>query len=157
MDIGKFIDSFVEAKDPAAKDRLIKKHIVNNYLEYSKKIEESKKIIKFSLYDSDGNFRRDSTIHYMLFVLAVIRSYTDLEFDNSNAMLQFDLIEKHGVMEYLANNIKEDYARFSTVLQMVYDDEVANTRSLPSYLDQKAEAIISVIEAIGAIENENKE
>lgn len=157
MDIGKFIDNFVEAKDPAAKDRLIKKHIVNNYLEYSKKIEESKKIIKFSLYDTDGNFRIDSTIHYMLFVLAVIRSYTDLEFDNSNTMLQFDLIEKHGVMEYLVNNIKEDYARFSTVLQMVYDDEITNTRSLPSYIEQKAEAIMTVIETLNAVENESKE
>ena len=155
MDIGRFIDDFVKLKDDVAKDRLVRKHIIKDYLDYATKIDESKKIIKFSLYNNDGKFFLNSPIHYMLFTMSVIKNYTDLEFDQSNIMVQFDLVMKYGLMKYIISAVSADYEMFSAVLRMVYDDEFTNQRSIIPYIEQKFEAIMAMIDAMNEVEEKN--
>ena len=121
MDIGKFIEEYDRAQ---SKDRLIKKHVLSDYISFEVKLSESKKIIEHSCYeDVDGRrvFRMNSPVRYMLFMMAVIRSYTDLEFDLTNTMIQFDLLDQRGIFEQLIQVIGGDVDKFQTVLNMTMD------------------------------------
>ncbi len=141
MDIGKFVEEFDQSQ---AKDRVVKKHIVTNYISYEVKISEANKIIKHSFYtdvDGEETYLANSPVRYILFMMAVIRSYTDLEFDNTNAMIQFDLLESRGIIEMIIELIGQDYERFQTVLNMTIDDLMSNERSLVSYFDRKLTAL----------------
>lgn len=152
MDIGKFIDEFVKCKDDASKSRLVKKHIVKDYIPYATKIDEAKKIINLSSFtkDEEGNerFMLDSPIRYLLRTLCIIRSYTDLEFDSINSSEQFDLLDKYNVMNYVEEAIGDDCVKFDTILKMVYDDMMVNERSLVSFVEKKINVLTALIEAM---------
>lgn len=150
MDIGKFVDEFVKQKDYASKQRYVNKHIITTYLSYAKKIEESEKIIEYSAQNNNEQFYLNTPLRYMLFVMSVIKNYTDLTFDTTNAIDQFDLLEKHGIVKIVINSIEEDYERFNTVLNMLFDDYMINNRSTTSFLEQKINTLLKAIEAIDA-------
>ena len=157
MDIGKFIDEYVATKDAGAKERLAKKHVTTTYLDYAKKIEEAKKIVKFSCYDGDGIFKINSPLRFMLFTISVVRSYTDLEFTQENFIGQFDLLMKHGVMDSIVSNIGQDYSAFETLLKMTLDDEYENNRAPVSYFEQRVATVMAALAAMDVPENETVE
>ena len=148
MDIGKFIDEYVATKDPKTRETLVKDHVVSTYLNYAKKIEESKKIVEHSCYDADGNFVINSPIRFMLFMMSVIRNYTDLEFSTENPLGQFDLIMKYDIGKMFVSNFAEDYKSFETVLKMVFDDEYGNQRSMVSFIEHKMDAVLAAVSAM---------
>ena len=148
MDIGRFIDEYMVSKDPKAKEKIVKSHVVTTYLDYAKKIEESKKIVKYSCYDADGNFVINSPIRFMLFMMSVIRNYTDLEFSTENPIGQFDLIMKYDIGNVFISNFAEDYKSFETVLKMVFDDEYENQRSMVSFIEHKMDAVLAAVSAM---------
>lgn len=151
MEIGKFIEEFdkAAAKDRAMKKvsettRLIDKHIVRPYISYEVKMNEAKRIVDLSMYvDVDGKkvFSANTPLRYMLLMMAIIRSYTDLEFDITNTLIQFDLLESRGIFDIFVNEIGADFERFQTVLNMTVDDRIANERSLVGFFMDKAEAL----------------
>ena len=160
MDIGKFIEEFdkAAAKDRATKkttetERLIRKHITSYYISYEVKISEAKKIIQHSSYETiDGReyFRINSPVRYLLFMMSVIRSYTDLEFDTTNTMIQFDLLEQRGILDLITQVIGDDYDKFQTVLSMTLDDLISNERSLISKLSDLGDVLSVLLDQMGA-------
>lgn len=153
MDIGKFIDEYVATKDPSAKERLAKKHVKTTYVSYAKKIDDAKRIVKHSCYDADERFMVNSPMRYMLFIICVVTNYTDLEFSKENTLEQFDLLLKHGIAEMLISIIGNDYGSFETVLNMTFDDEYENNRSITSFTEHKMEAILAALEAMSIEDN----
>lgn len=153
MDIGKFIDEYVATKDPSAKERLAKKHVKTTYVSYAKKIDDAKRIVKHSCYDADERFTVNSPMRYMLFIICVVTNYTDLEFSKENTLEQFDLLLKHGIAETLISIIGNDYRSFETVLNMTFDDEYENNRSITSFIEHKMEAILTALEAMSIEDN----
>lgn len=160
MDIGKFIDEFVKCKDDTSKSRLVKRHIVKDYISYATKIDEAKRIIRFSSFIKDEkgkeHFVLDSPTRYLLRTICIIRSYTDLEFDAVNSSEQFDLLDKHNVMGYVEEAIGDDCVKFDTILKMVYDDMMINERSLASFVEKKLDVLTAVIEAMDVPEQEEQ-
>lgn len=158
MDIGKFVEEFDKAvaKDRAQKKasetiRLIKKHITNPYVSYEVKMSEANKIADLSMYttvDDKQIFKMNSPLRYMLSMMAVVRCYTDLEWDKTNATIQFDILESRGFFEILVNEIGPDYDKFQTVLSMVVDDKLTNERSLVSFLETKVEALGTTLNTV---------
>lgn len=153
MDIGKFIDEYSKLKDESAKERLMSKHITATYLPYTKKIGEAQKILDMSCYDlNDQSFSINTPVRYMLFVMSVVRNYTDLEFSTENGPEQFDLIEKYGVIETIIRLIQDDYEKFDVVLKMMLDDLMINERSTPSFIEKKFKSITEALDDIDTTE-----
>lgn len=158
MNVNDFITGFNEAND---KEKYIRKHIKTYYVNYEDKITEAEKIIRMSNEKEINNekvFMINSATRYLLFILAVIKLYTDIEIDNTNAMLQFNILEKYGVIDLLPSVIGIDYERFSTVLGMIHDDYMVNNRELVSYLENKSKVFVEVINDLyDAIEKQKAE
>ena len=156
MKIEQFIDEFNKSQN---KEAYVKKHIVREYIPYSHKISLCNNIAEFTTHKQvQGRkiFSIDTAMRYMLFVLTIIESYTDIELGKDDKRMQaFDLIEQYNVMFFVANCMGEEYKRLDTVLKMQVDDIYSNERDLPSFLDTKIDAINLVLEKMGEL-NEQK-
>lgn len=161
MNISEFVSKYLELKQqPKQKvnqqikpeETFVNKHIKTRYVPYATKIDMSKSIIKFCMYKEINNkkvFVPNSPQRYCLFVQAIIDLYTDLEWDTTildgeelrDISRDFDLLESNGLVEVLFSIIGEDISKFTTVLNMVLDDEVSTNHSVVSFLETKLETL----------------
>lgn len=144
MKIVDFIDTF---KGTEYKDKLIQKHITKPYMHWLMKVAEAENIVQKSCYDKDGNFRLNSPLRYYLYIITIIKNYTDLEFTESEMMSEFNLLEENGVDDMIVS-MTDDVARFTKVMQMTLDDHMENYRSLVGYVDGKKDALMTVLDSI---------
>lgn len=129
------------------KINIIKKHIVRNYVPYAEKISRCMNIIKNTSYDGDGNFNQNTAFRHALFLLNIVDSYTDIDFEYSIEI--FDkLCETNIIFMILAEVSESDMKLFDSVLNMVSDDEYANNRDLVSFLESKFIGIEAMINPI---------
>ena len=138
MNIGKFIDEYTKTPSAQIKDGLITKHVVATYVPYETKMAEAKEIVKTTCYKKvDGKqvFWMDTPTRYVLLMKEVISLYTDLEWDQTNFLIQFNLMEQYGLIDKIVKAIGPDYSRFQTVLNMTIEDMITNERSLLSKID----------------------
>lgn len=146
MKINDFINEY-NSKSDREKEPFVKKHIITDYVPYEEKIAECKNIIKNSMYTADGAFNDNQTTRYMLFTLAVVKYYTDLEVNYDNVLEDFNLIERYGISDSLRELI-EDYLRFVTVLNMMVDDVVAKETDLIGFINDKLNALQMLFELL---------
>lgn len=157
MLISEFVEKYNEAKQ---KNAFVNKHIVTNYITYETKISLAKNIVEISMYkDINGKkvFVPNTPVRYMLFVQALIDSYTDLEWDTKvneqgesvlDVSASFNNLEKNGAVETLIAAIGDDVTKFTTVLNMVVDDETDLNRSIIPFFETKFEAVSMVFDSL---------
>lgn len=146
MLISEFVEKYNEAKQ---KNAFVNKHIVTNYITYETKISLARNMVEISMYkDINGKkvFVPNTPMRYMLFVQALIDSYTDLEWDKTDdgalkVSESFNNLEKNGLVEIIIAAIGDDVTKLTTVLNMVVDDAVDANRSIVPFLETKTEAI----------------
>ena len=133
MDIGKFITDYSKSASAKIKEDMIKKHVVATYIPYETKMAEAKHIIEGSSYkDIDGKrvFWMNAPMRYILFMKIVISYYTDLEWDQNNFLLQFNLLEQYEITDQIVAIIGRDYEKFQTILNMTLDDVAKRTSAI---------------------------
>lgn len=138
MDIGKFITDYTKATSPQIKEGMIKKHVVATYIPYETKMAEARNIIEnsaFKTINGKRTFWIDTPTRWVLFVKDIIELYTDLVWDQTNVLLQFNLLEQYGITEKIIEQIGSDYKSFEAVLNMTLDDTLQNERSIVSYFE----------------------
>lgn len=158
MLISEFVTKYNESKQ---KNALVNKHITTNYITYETKISLARRIVDVSMYkEINGKkvFVPNTPVRYMLFVQALIDSYTDLEWDKTGENLDisasFNNLEKNGIVETIIAAIGDDVSRFTTVLNMVVDDDTDLHRSIVPFLENKIEALSLFLDTISqAIES----
>lgn len=150
MKIVDFIETF---EGTEYKDKLIQKHITKPYMNWLMKVAEAERIVQKSCYDKDGKFRLNSPLRYYLYIIMIIKNYTDLEFTENEMMYEFDLLEKNGINDYIIQEIGEDVGRLNTVFKMTLDDHMENYRSLPSYFESKKDALMMILDSVQSPED----
>ena len=144
MKIVDFIDTF---KGTEYKDKFVQKHITKPYMNWLMKVAEAENIIQKSCYDKDGKFRLNSPLRYYLFIMSTIKNYTDLEFEDGEAIRDFNALEENGINDMIIGMV-DDVKRFTKVLQMTLDDHMENYRSLVGYVDSNKDWAISLLDSI---------
>lgn len=159
MLISEFVKKYNEAKQ---KNAFVNKHIVTNYITYETKISLARNIVEVSMYkyiNEKKRFIPNTPVRYMLFVQALIDSYTDLEWDKTDDGVldvseDFNNLEKNGLVEIIIAAIGDDITKFTTVLNMVVDDTIDTNRSIVPFLETKFEAISMLLDTFSqALEN----
>lgn len=162
MKVDKFILEYSTAGD---KDKFLSERIKNKYIGFIKKIEECNKVLDFSCYmEIDGvkKFRHNSPLQYFLFIITLIKNYTDIELNDDALFEDFDALNERGILKRIIAAIPEDeYVEFNTVLNMCIDDLMENERSVVGFLDNKSEIarvlLSSLDEYVNKMENEDGE
>lgn len=143
----KIIDFIEEFKKSTSKEALLREHIKSYYMSWMMKVAEAENIIQKSCY-VDDNFRLNSPLRYYLYMIVIVRNYTDLEFDDEEAVRDFNSLEEAGISDMLVSLIGEDVEKFNTVLKMTLDDHMENYRSFAGYIDNKSSALMEVLEGL---------
>lgn len=134
----------------------IKKRIITDYVEYSKKIAECKEIIKNSNYKTIELNGHEKTIYYkntpnqyFSFICRLIINYTDIDILQDNVVVNYDLLNKSGLLTIILSAIPEtELSEWTRLLEMIDSDEYENNRSLVSYIDNKLDALELTSETI---------
>ena len=138
------VDGFLREYSVAAKQQgsamqtFIKKHIVNDYVDFMTKCAYCDRIIDTTCRKKDGErsiIRFDSVTQGLFFVMRLIDLYTDIEINNNDLIGDYDKLTKSGAIKYLIDNIpKSEYNEFSGILDMKLDDLRDNEYSITALL-----------------------
>lgn len=146
MNVEKFVKDYSKSQN---KEGFLKKRFVNTYVDYNRKITLCTNVLRTTLFqkvkvsvDKEIEvFKQNTPATAMLFSLTLVNEYTDIDVDFKNALNEFDMLEKEGLVDLLVNSIPRlEHDKFQTILNMVRDDIYENERSLIGYLDSKLTA-----------------
>lgn len=153
MLVSEFVEKYQSSKQ---KNAFVEKQIKTKYLNFETKISLAQNIVNLSMYkeiNGKSVFVQNTPMRYELFVQAVVSNYTNLEWDKADddsldVLKGFNLLEQNGLVEVLFASIGDDIQKFSTVLNMVIDDEADRNRSIVPFLQTKFEAINMVLDTL---------
>lgn len=139
MTVQEFVNEYTTKNNSK---KVIQEHIITKYVPITMKQEVCKKIVELSSYeivDQRKTYQRNSTLLYMLFMMAIVRLYTDIEIQEEKQIADFLCLEECGAIEEICGSISEiEMDRFNTIMKMCQDDFMDNDRSLLSYIDHFA-------------------
>lgn len=136
---------------------------VENYMEYAEKVLIAKNIVRSSSYaiskDKDsGELTKTNQIHinspmrYVLFVMSIVNKYTNIEVNFNNIMIEFDALNKNGLVELITKRVGEkEIAEFQTVVDMVLGDFMNNEYEFKNYLSGLVVRAGGIVEKIAPL------
>lgn len=120
-------------------------HITKKYMPYAEKCALVKGVVDSSSYVEVGDrkvYCRNTANMLFVFTMQIISRYTDLEFESDATVKCYDKLMESGMMNKLMSQIPEEEINILRgMLDMQRDDVEANTRSLISFFETKAEAL----------------
>ena len=145
MTIAEFVKQFNKEQN---KENFVKKHITNNYVKYAEKIARCRNIIQICCYSSIGEktfFKINSPVKAMLLQMTLIQCYTDIEIDASD-LDGYDMLMQSKVFGTIIKSIDEsEIILFNSILDMMIDDEIMNTRDIVSFLETTIILLLKVM------------
>ena len=100
---------------------------VKDYERYEVVCAICDQIIANSYFTTDGQFKVDSCKKYLLYVSALLNTYTNIRFDKNDMLGDFNLLQRYGLIDVIINYIPEaQVAMFDSVLNMKSNDIMTN-------------------------------
>lgn len=100
---------------------------VKDYERYEVVCAICDQIIANSYFTTDGQFKVDSCKKYLLYVSALLNTYTNIRFDENDMLGDFNLLQRYGLIDVIINYIPEaQVAMFDSVLNMKSNDIMIN-------------------------------
>ena len=148
--IDKLIDGYLKRTSIKMKEEYLKTVIkVKPYVSYGVKIFLADTIIKTSCL-KDGRVYIDSCKKYLLYIYALIDTYTNIEINRKEWMFQYDRLDSLGLIEPILALISEkERATFKTILDMKLDDLMTNRYGIYAYIDEQIDRVTKIAPEIG--------
>lgn len=145
MKIKDFVDEYKALGNPLAQVDFAKKHIKTKYMNYLMKVAKAEQIVQQSCYEND-RFKDNTPLRKYLEHVAIIESYTDLEFNPELRMDEYDMLCECGALYSFLTT--DDGKRFLDIVDMTLRDHRENYRSFAGYLDGKGEVLMSILDTL---------
>ena len=158
MTIKNFIDEY---KNASNKDAFIQKHIITQYVTFSRKNVLCKQLAQKTTHayitvdEVDKEvYKEDSVNRYILLMMLLIQLYTDIDME-SMSYEDFSLLDEYAIPDKIHQNIPErECSQWETLLRMHLEDIRCNERDLVAWLDQRIDvARLSVKTLFDALAN----
>ena len=148
--IDKLIDNYLKRTSIKMKEEYLKTVIkIKPYVSYGVKIFLADTIIKASCL-KDGRVYIDSCKKYMLYIYALIDTYTNIEINQKEWMSQHDRLDSLGLIEPILALIPEkERSTFKTILDMKLDDLMTNRYGIYAYIDEQMDRAAKIATEIG--------
>lgn len=100
---------------------------VKDYERYEVVCTICDQIIASSYFTPNGQFKVDSCKKYLMYVSALLNTYTNIRFDENDALGDFNLLQRYGLVDVIISYIPEaQVAMFDSVLNMKSNDMMTN-------------------------------
>ena len=153
MKIKDFIEQFNTLNTDKDREAFLKQTVITTYVPFIEKANICLKVINDTWYKKDEITEKrklhiTSTGTYVLYTMAVIKKYTNLEVDFKNFAAEYDLLNNGNYLRMIMAYIPEDEIKeFRLVLEMTQNDVMQNEYYLPAYLSERVENIATAIGA----------
>ncbi len=100
---------------------------VKDYERYEVVCAICDQIVASSYFTIDGQFKIDSCKKYLMYVSALLNTYTNIRFDENDALGDFNLLQRYGLVDVIIGYIPDaQVAMFDSVLNMKSNDLMTN-------------------------------
>lgn len=143
--IDKLIDGYLKRTSVKIREEYLKVVIkVKPYVGYGTKIFLADTIIKTSCLN-DGQIYIDSCKKYLLYIYTLIDTYTNIELNQKDLMIQYDRLDSIGLIEPILALIPEkERATFKTILDMKQDDLMTNRYGVHAFIKEQMDRLTNV-------------
>lgn len=137
------VTEFVEAykktgSDAVKQQKLLKELNIKHYVPFNMKRVMAVKLVKDICLD-ENEIVLNSPKRYLAYVLSIITMYTDLECDQEDSSLDYDLLKESGILETIFLEIGEDIKEYKTMWTMCYEDLLQNENTLVKIIKRNVE------------------
>lgn len=148
--IDRLIENYLKRTSTKMKEEYLKAAIkVRPYVGYGTKVFLANTIINTTCL-KDGRVHIDSCKKYLLYVFSLIDTYTNIEVDSKNWLLQYDRLDSLNLIEPILALIPEkEVVTFKTILDMKLDDLMTNRYGVHAYVDEQMERFNAIAPEIG--------
>lgn len=160
MTVKEFVESYGAARTAAAKDVILKKLNVKEYVDVLQKMAAIQLVVSKAnaKYDDNGNViekKFNSIMQHISFTVALVQLYTDLEIDfkreenPDNVFEVYDMLTKSGLIDKIISMIGEkEINECMLFLNMAGSDFAQNEMSLQAYVGNKIDRATDVINTL---------
>ena len=143
--VDKLIDGYLKRTSIKMKEEYLKTVIkIKPYVNYGVKIFLSDTIIKTSCL-KDGRVYIDSCKKYLLYIYALIDTYTNIEINQKDWLFQYDELDSLGLIEPILALISEkERATFKTILDMKLDDLMTNKYGTHAFIEEQVDRVATI-------------
>ena len=149
MKVNEFIEMY--EKNPRidiAKQLEVKKYVG---IDYKRRIADL--VLDNCTTIVDGEIHIDSIERYILFTLAVLGMYTNLDFSyeedsESSSIDDYDALCESGLLVKIIDSFKEDYMSCQEILNMATSDRLQNNMTIEKKLYQFLDAIQNMLSGV---------
>ena len=148
MKVEEFLRQYKFAsKARESEEKFLQERMVRDYVPYVQKIAVCSRIIDACWYEKQGvdengivrtkRFRINSPNTYLLFILSLLKEYTDLELleKGSDNAKDYDELNKAGMIGKMTSRIPmQEYNEFKMVFGMIESDRKSNEYEISSWL-----------------------
>lgn len=143
MDKKKTVKDFVNEYNKFSSDALKQNYlksvvVVDKYVSFLVKCGLAETIISQSHYDGQGKAKLNSSKKYLLYITSLLEMYTNLDIQQSNAIENYDLLNKNGLLEPLLGLMPpREVKEFETIVQMYSDDDNVNYSEIHHFISNE--------------------
>ena len=160
MTVKEFVESYGSARTAAAKDAILKKLNVKEYVDVLQKAATIQLVVSKAnaKYDDNGNViekKFNSIMQHISFTVSIVQLYTDLEIDfkreknPDNVFEIYDMLTKSGLVDKIISMIGEkEIGECMLFLNMASSDFAQNEMSLQTYVGERITRATDLINAL---------
>ena len=142
MKISEFVNNFIDKKvmntainQNAVSDYLKKELEVKDYVPFAEKRDLCARVLEVcNTKDDSGLVKVDSISRYILFTIAIISKYTNLEFSSGeeeiDSLDEYDMLCQNNLLNPILDIIGGEYVTCNNMLNMMMDDIVSNNNTV---------------------------
>lgn len=142
LDLYKLVENYNKRTSIKLKDEFLKTQIkINSYLDYGTKMFLAQNIIEKSCV-KNGDLHIDSCKKYILYIYTLIKFYTNIDIDEKDIMMQYDLLDRNNLVEKILSLIPgKELTTFKTILEMKQNDFMTNNYEAHAFISNQVNKI----------------
>jgi hypothetical protein len=131
ISVADFVQTFKDKKientriAPDAIEQYIRQNLeIKTYIPFRTKREIAETVVAANTTEVDGIKKNDGINQYISFIVAMISVHTNLEFDTSDSVADYDLLAETGLLPLIIEEFRASYNECDIILKMALAAEL---------------------------------
>ena len=141
--------------NPNAVSEYLKKNLeIKTYVPFVEKRELCKEVIEASCSTKNGIVTVDSVSRYILFTIAILAKYTNLEFNSDekyDSLDEYDELCESGLLDAILDVIGDEYVKCNNLLNMMIKDVIDNNNTIEAVLTSFSNGVLTKVNDIADV------
>lgn len=145
IDLYKLVENYKKRSSTKLKEEFLKSQVkIVPYQNYTTKLFLAQNIINTSCM-KDGKVHIDSCKKYIMYFYTMIKFYTNIDIQEKDLMVQYDLLDENGLVEKILALIPEkEVTTMKTILDMKLNDLMTNKYGTHAFIEEQMDRIENI-------------